>query len=229
MDTNLDLFLVGPSLEGREQLSRKQIRQAKRLLSRKRLSANLVVDIGGTCATQPSIVSSPVASGACVCVNSGAVVGQSVDLINADTFCNVVIQGQSASGQLRVQLQTSDTDVSGNYTDPTSGLARFPRDVASGGIVWINSGGTLGGLLGGSIQTGANSGAPLSGLAEASGFVVAVAFQRPQNGRYARAIALSETTVQFGGSLQVGFVSQNKTTGSGGGFTLSPGSGAVSV
>ena len=46
-------------------------------------------------------------------------------------------------------------------------------------------------------------------------------------GQYVRAIAMSGDFWQS--TLSVGFVSQLRTVGSGGGFTYSPGSGSVSV
>jgi hypothetical protein len=85
----------------------------------------------------------------------------------------------------------------------------------SGGILILNSGGTGGGTLG----------AFISGHAMQSGFVEAAGFQRPQ--RYARAIVLSGD--YYVGSLSVGFISQRKITGSGGGSVQTPGSGTPFV
>jgi hypothetical protein len=225
VNMNDDLFLMGPVFEQREQMSRKQLNRTKRSLLRKRMSANLVVDLGGTVTSLPTINSSPVLSGSIVCPGSGTTIGLSADLINADTFCNISVAGVSASGQLRLQVQCSDTDTSGNYTDPTSGLAILPRDFASGGLIWINSGGSLGAVLGGDVSqflTGSAplSGQPNSGTAIASGFTRYVAFQRPT--RFARVNVLSEAAAQYGGALQVAFVSQTKTTGSGGGASWQP-------
>jgi hypothetical protein len=136
-------------------------------------------------------------------------------MLNSDTFCNLQVTGNTQSGQLRIQIQTSDTDVSGLYTDPTSGLAQLPTVFASGGILWLNSGGTGGGTLG----------AFISGHSMYSGFCESAAFQRPQ--RFVRAIMMSGDW--FGGPLQANFLSQYKTTGSGGGYSPSPTSGLVSV
>lgn len=153
-----------------------------------------------------------------VAVASGAYVGIGVDLINADTYCNLWAAGFTHSGQLRLQVQTSDTDTSGNYTDPTSGAPVFPGAFQSGTILWLNSGGVgSGGLLG--VFT--------SGQSIESGFAVAQGFSRPY--RYARLIALNEGSTQFAGPLTAGFISNLRTTGSGGGTSLLPSSGAVNV
>ena len=179
------------------------------------MSANLILDLGNTTQFGVSIVGDPVLSGALVHPCSGAVIGNIVDMLHSDTYCNLVVTGFSASGQLRVVVQNSDTATSGALStgDPTSGIAAFPGAFVSGTILWINSGGTGGGVLG----------AFVSGQAIASGFGAAQAFQR--TGRYVRALLLSG---DFGaGPLTVAFLSQFKTTGSGGGFTWSPGSGTT--
>lgn len=224
---DLDKFItIGPNLEiAFEQPSRK----AKRKLRKSNLgvsySANLIVDIGGTAQTAPTITTTNtgiqanqvgIASGL-IYVGSGGVVGMSVDMLNSDTFCNMMVQGQNlnGSGQLRIAVQTSDTDTSGLYTDPTSGLAQFPTYFSSGGILILNSGGLGSGVL--------NNG--YSGQNLQSGFLQFAAFQRP--GRYARAVALSGDF--YWGPLQVGLVAQLHTTGSGGGFSYSPSSGVVNV
>jgi hypothetical protein len=167
-------------------------------------------------------------------------VGLSVDMNNANTFCNVLICGtaNTTSGQLRVAVQCADADVSGQYTDPTSGLAQMPTIFESGGIVRLNSGGLLGGTYQGTISQGpgANpgtaqgvvfsaSGAPQSGYAIQSGFCVFAGFQRPQ--RFVRATIVSGDF--YDGPLFIGFVSQLRSTGSGGGFSFFPSSGAVNV
>lgn len=140
-----------------------------------------------------------------------------VDLIHANTFCNLNVVGQAAgtSGQLRVAVQTADVTTSGSFTDPTSGLNQIPPPFQSGGLLIINSGGIMNGIY--------SSGT--SGYFVQSGFSAFAAFQRPH--RYARAVVLSGDF--YWGPLAISFVSQYRTTGSGGGFTLSPGSGSVSV
>ncbi len=131
-------------------------------------------------------------------------------------------------GKLRIAVQCADADVSGQYTDPTSGLPQLPRWFSSGGILILNSGGLLGGTLQGALSTqGSNSGLPQSGYVIASGFAVAAYFQRPTPGQYTRAIVLSGDF--YAGILTATFVSQYRTTGSGGGFSLLPGSGVVNV
>ncbi len=179
------------------------------------MSANLLVDLGNTCQMGVSIQGTPVLSGALVAPCSGAVIGAGINMMNADTYCNLFVCGVSASGQLRVQVQCSDADTSGTYTDPTSGIAGFPGSFQSGGILWLNSGGAGGGTLG----------AQYSGQSLASGFAVAQGFIR--TGTFVRANLLSG---DFGaGPLTVGFISNLKTIGSGAGFTFSPGSGTVNV
>src|SRR5260370_31421137 len=106
------------------------------------MSANLVVGLGNTTQMSASLVSEPFLSGGMVAVGSGTQIGISIDMLHSDTFCNLYAAGVSQSGQLRLQVQTADSDVSGNYTDPTSGIAQLPTAFASGGILWVNSGGT---------------------------------------------------------------------------------------
>lgn len=179
------------------------------------MSASTLVDLAGTCFLYPSLQSGNGTSGQ-ACGLSGIYVGQSVDLLNANSFTNVVVNAipALASGNLLVYVQTADNDVSGQYTDPTSGLQTLPTVFSSGGVLWISSGAT-GGIF--------NSGV-VSGQAYQSGFMVAAGFQRPQ--RFAR---LMMGSGHFIGQLQAGFISQLKVTGSGGGFTMLPSSGAVNV
>jgi len=176
------------------------------------MSANLVVDLNQTTVHKPSV--SPV--GVASTPSSGTIVGEIVDLSDSDTFCNVYAVGGPSSGLAQVQVQTSPDTTSGNFTDPTSGLARFPGPFISGGLFWANSG-----LWPASGSPASQiSGAPLF----ASGGVQYAAFQRPH--RYARVILLSGT---FDSLMGAGFISQKMTTGSGGGTTLAPSSGVVSV
>ena len=181
------------------------------------MSANLVVDIGNTCQFVPSITTLSLTSGVIAAPCSGAIVGDVVDLGPSDTSLNIFVTGRNAvtSGQLRIAVQTSDSTVSGTFTDPTSGLATFPGAMQSGGILVLNSGGLGNGLFG----------AFVSGQCINSGFAVANTVQR--NAQFARLIALSGDF--FTGSLTAGFISNLRTTGSGGGFTFSPTSGTVNV
>lgn len=179
------------------------------------MSASYLVDLENTTIQGVSILGTPVLSGALVAPCSGAIIGQSLNFINGNTFTNVFVTGVTASGVLRVQVQTSDTDTSGTYTDPTSGLPQLPTSFSSGGLLIINSGGAGGGDIG----------ALVSGNAVASGFFTAAGFQRP--GQFVRANLLSG---DFGaGPLVVGFISNLKVTGSGGGFSYLPTSGTVNV
>lgn len=180
------------------------------------MSAGFILDLGNGAQMGASIVGSPILSGALVAPASGAVIGQSLSFNNAHGLCNLFAAGViTGSGQLRVQVQCSDSDVSGNYTDPTSGLQTFPGAFTSGGLLWINSGQAGGGILGGFT----------SGQSVLSGFAVAAGFQR--TGEFVRANLLSGDF--GGGSLVIGFISQLHTTGSGAGFAYSPTSGTVNV
>lgn len=181
------------------------------------MSANLVVDIGGTCTLLPSLIASGGGnnSGGIACGLSGVFVGYSADLNNANTYCNLIVMGDAilTSGPLVIQVQTADSDVSGAYGDPTSGLAYFPTQFQSGGNFIVGSG-----------SNGYAFTSGVSGTALQSGFMVAAAFQR--TGRYARMLFNGGFYI---GPLMAGFVSQNRTTGSGGGFSYAPSSGVVNV
>lgn len=161
------------------------------------MSANLVVDINATCQTSVSFATSSVGT----VPASGIQIGQVVDLLTANTFCNVFGTSAPNANQVLVQVQTSDSTASGTFTDPTSGLAQLPTNMQSGGILVVGSGSQA---VSGDIHFGA--------------------FQRP--GRYARCIILSGLNT---GWVTAGFVSQRKTTGSGGGFSYAPLTGSVNV
>lgn len=162
------------------------------------MAASLIVDLGPAAVHLPSI--NVVNAFPC----SGAVIGDVVDMKEANTFTNMYfVHSITQSGLLRLAIQTSDATTSGSFTDPTSGLARFPTNIQSGGLVWINSGTTT----------------------LKSGDLDFVGFQRPH--RYARVIALSGDFFQA--VLGAGFVGQRRTTISGAGFTYSPQSGVVNV
>jgi len=178
------------------------------------MSANLIVDIGATADYRPSVATLVEVSPA-----SGTVVGQIVDLLFANTYCNVYVAGGAASGPIDVRIQTSDGLTSGSFTDPTSGLpaGTLPAFLASGGIFWANSGLQVSGAY--SVTAPVNN-----SPAFCSGGIAFAAFQRPQ--RYARLLVMSGA---FVGHVNAGFVSQKKTTSSGGGFSLSPSSGVVNV
>ncbi len=185
------------------------------------MSASLLVDLGNTCQIANTINNNVFGTSLTSWTSglqtplSGAICGNSVDMLNANTFCNLLVTGIPAvtSGQLRVAVQCSDVDTSGLYTDPTSGLPQFPTSFQSGGILWINSGGLTNGTFG----------AAVSGQQINSGFAVAAGFQRPQ--RYVRALVVAGDS--FIGDLDVNFISNLKTTGSGGGFSWAPQSGTT--
>lgn len=182
------------------------------------MAAGLIVDLGSTAWAYNTISSVGAGSGIAYAA-SGAIVGTVGNALQANTFCNVQVAGTAVfgSGQLRIAVQTSATNTSGTFTDPTSGLPQMPTWFSSGGILIINSGGLLGGTRG----------ALQSGQAMQSGFCEFAAFLRPASNQFVRAIVLSGDF--YAGDLSVNFISQLKTTGSGGGFTLSPSSGVVSV
>lgn len=162
------------------------------------MSATTIVDIGQIDAFRPSI--GP-ATGDGGTPASGVVIGMTADLRDHNNLTNVLAGfGTSISGQFRLQVQTSDSDTSGNFTDPTSGLPVFPTNMLSGGILVINSGNN-----------------------QASGGFFAGGFLRPH--RYARVNILSGD--QFNAQVVAGFLCQPKRTGSGAGYTYSPGSGTV--
>lgn len=180
------------------------------------MSANLVVDLHATTQHQPSIGIDDTNNWPA----SGPLVGRIVDLLHSDTLCNVQVIAPALSGVVRVQVQVSDSTLSGTFSDPVSGYGAFPQmaNVHSGGIFIFNSGVYASGSVGFSAPPVAD--APLF----CSGGVAFGAFQR--NGRYARAILLSG---QGGAGIGVNFVSQLKTIGSGAGFTYSPTSGTPDV
>lgn len=175
------------------------------------MSSSLLVDLGNTCQLGLSVAT----SGAFAA--SGALIGAVQNMQNANTFCNVMVAGMptTPSGVLRIQVQSANTNSSGSFTDPTSGLAALPTSFSSGGILILNSGG----LLGGVINTAA------SGQHFYSGFAASAGFQRP--GVFVRANVLSGDF--YNGALTVTFVSQLRTSSSGGGYSYQPTSGVVRV
>lgn len=181
------------------------------------MSASLVVDLGATTLSYPSLTAAPAVESGLFPGLSGVVVGGIVNLNNANTYCNVYVGGTPAinSGILSIRVQTSNATTSGSFTDPTSGLPTFPTSFASGGNLILGSG-----------AAGATGlwGVAVSGQNMNSGFLAFAAFQRDK--QYARLIFNSGFYL---GSLQAGFVSQLRTVGSGGGFTLAPSSGVVNV
>lgn len=183
------------------------------------MSANLLVDLGNTAQLGYSLPNNvAIGSGGVVDTrNSGASVGASVDMLHSDTWCNVLVAGIClTSGPLVLQVQVSDSDVSGNYTDPTSGMASIAGPMQSGGLIYLG--------LSGIANPGLFNSGFVSGQSLLSGFAAAAGFTR--NGRYARVNALSGF---YQGPLTALLVSQYKTTGSGGGFSFAPGSGTISV
>lgn len=183
------------------------------------MGASLVVDIGNTCHSRPSLPGGVLLSPSGFLDGlSGALVGDIVDLIHENTNCNVYVGGRSVtSGPLLIAVQTSDDTTSGNFTDPTSGLVDMPSSFSSGGVLRIGVNATTPGIFG--------TGAGVSGQMLLSGFMAFAHFQRPH--RYARLMTIAGGF--YDGPVEAGFVSQRKITGSGGGFTYAPGSGSVDV
>jgi hypothetical protein len=148
---------------------------------------------------------------------SGEIVGGIVDMLHANNYTNLFVVGGPSSGLVSIQVQVSDSTTSGSFVDPTSGLAAFPGAFQSGGILIVNSGlWASGNPLGAPINN-----APLF----CSGGIEVEAFQR--TARYVRARVLSGGS--FDAPLSASFIAQLKTTGSGAGFSYSPGSGTVTV
>ncbi len=177
------------------------------------MSANLVIDLRNTCDYRPSV---SVGSG------SDLTVGAIVDLLHANTLTNVYVAGGAGSGAIELRIQTSDSTLSGTFTDPTSGFQPagvFPitESIVSGGILFANSGLWVSGNTSLSAPV---VNAPLF----ASGGVQFGAFQRPH--RYARLIWNSGPFPNF---ATAGFIGNKRTTSSGGGFTFNPTSGTVNV
>ena len=190
------------------------------------MGASLAVDLGKTTQHLLSFPSPAVAadggiaitSGGAMSSLSGVLIGDIVDMRDSDTYCNLLVLGRGfGSGPLLVGVQTSPDTTSGNFTDPTSGLPQFPDPFQSGGWLIIGSGPATDSRLG-------VFGSGVSGNYILSGFATFAAFQRPD--RYARVVIGSGF---YDGLLYAGFVSQLRTTGSGGGFTYAPGSGTVNV
>lgn len=175
------------------------------------MSASLTIDVRNTCDFRPSV---GVGSG------SNLVVGEIVDLQNSDTLCNIFVAGaQGGSGAIQVFVQSSDSTASGTFTDPTSGIPNgsFPSVLLSGGIFITNSGLWV---SGNQSESAPVNNAPLF----CSGGIDFAFFQRPQ--RYVRLILNSGP---YPNAITAGFLSNKRTTGSGGGFTFNPTSGVVSV
>lgn len=177
------------------------------------MSANLVVDLGNT--TQYQLSVGPTL-GVGDTPASGTIIGRIVDLLHANTYCNLLVVGGPSSGIIRAQVQVSDSVLSGSFFDPTSGMPQLPTAFQSGGIFIVNSGLWSSGVPKG---PGVDS-APLF----CSGGMDTAAFLR--TGRYARVNLLSGG---FNAPVAAGLVSQLKQVGSGTGFTYSPTSGTVNV
>ncbi len=169
-----------------------------------------------TCQVTPSIAPN---AGISSTPSSGTFIGQVVDIINANTFTNVLVTGGPGSGPFQVQVQSSDATTSGSFTDPTSGLAVFPTNFLSGGLMWVNSGLWASGTPYGPVS--AISGSPYF----SSGGAWAGGFQCPQ--RYVRVNLTSGNA--FPAEITASIVKQQRTTGSGGGQSQLPGSGAINV
>lgn len=182
--------------------------------------AGYSVDLGFTTQASASLPSTAVAadgpiaitSGGCISSLSGVMIGDIIDLVNANSYCNVFVAGRSiTSGPLLVGVQCSDSTASGTFTDPTSGLPSLTNRFSSGGYMVLGSGPATDATLG-------VFGSGTSGNYFLSGFCAIGAFQRPQ--RYARLYLGSGFGVMAG--FTAGFISQLKTTGSGFGTSQQP-------
>lgn len=172
------------------------------------MSASTTIDLNGTTLNGQSVGT---AAGVGGTPASGVIVGVGLDFTMANGYCNLwAAGGPSLSGVYRVAVQCAAANTSGSYTDPTSGLANFPSQFQSGGILIVNSGA---GLSGSTFLSG--------GPFEFS------AFLRPAGQPWVRAVVLSGD--QFNAPVNAGFVEQGAFTGSGQGYTFLPGSGTISV
>jgi len=177
-----------------------------------------ITDLGPQVVALPSLQAAGQTSGMFASL-SGTVIGTTVDLINANTYCNLWVQGVGSvvlSGAIVLQIQQSDSTASGTFTDPTLGMLSgdLTSVVTSGGLVTLNanaSGGVWGGFT--------------SGQSYLSGFLGFAGFSR--GGRYARVNFHANSTGIA--NINAGFIAQQKVVGSGGGFTFAPGSGSVNV
>lgn len=181
-----------------------------------------IVDLYNATMALPSLPSTAVAADGPIAISSGGVIsslsgvmiGDIIDLVNANAATQVFVAGRSlGSGPLMIGVQTSDATTSGSFTDPTSGLAALPSVFQSGGYLVIGSGGWTGATDPGGIY-----GSGMSGSMALSGFLAFGGFQRPH--RYAR-LFLGSGFMDWA-ACQAGFVAQLKTQGSGPGFAWSP-------
>lgn len=176
--------------------------------------ASLLVDLENTTQQWASIA---LADGVGNVPASGVIVGNIIDMKDADTNCNMQVNAGPCSGPFFVKVQNSDAVTSGSFTDPTSGYAVMPSQFLSGGRLCVNSGLVAsGGPQGTFIDS-----APLM----CSGGVYAGSFQRV--GRFTRAIIESGSTIAQ--HVSVNFISQLIATGSGGGYSISPQSGGTGI
>lgn len=177
---------------------------------------NHIVDLANSCDYHVSLWS---LSGQAVQV------GRIVDLLGAHINTNLFVAGTVQSGPLQLYVQTSDSTTSGSFTDPTSGLptGAFPVQgrIVSGGIFYANSGLYASGYSSPDFNLGTGGGPLTSG-----GFALA-SFQRPH--RYARVVLQSGNAVGAASIIAAGFIGQKVQGVSGGGYTLSPGSGTINV
>ena len=177
--------------------------------------ASLLIDYQNTTQHQTSIA---LATGVGNVPASGVLVGQIVDLVNADANCQMIVTGGPTSGPVFVKVQGADYSsgnqvLSGNFTDPTSGFSVFPSQFLSGGRLCVNSG-----LWGSGFGSVVNNAPQFC-----SGGQQAGSFQRVN--RFVRAIA--ESGLSFDQPIMVNFTSQLIRTDSGNGYTNLPLSGGI--
>jgi hypothetical protein len=113
------------------------------------MSANLIVDVTNTANYEVSAFANTNN------LSGATTIGQIVDLLNSDTYCNLFVVAPGVSGVIQVQVQCTNQlndagsgsfwsgggfPVSGAFTDPTSGLPQLPTVFQSGGNVYFNSG-----------------------------------------------------------------------------------------
>lgn len=215
------------------------------------MSANLVVDLANTCQFHPSAITTvSAASGVVVGLpidlkNSDTLCNLFVAVLGAGSG-PIGIQVQTSDVASGNPMSGGGLPTSGSFTDPLSGLpeAAYPPSFNSGAILFLNSGlfrmpgggGGSGQYVNGApvgtlpfglhpIQRGQGAGGfNTSGswpIFSSGGGVSFASFPRPH--RFARAIIQSgATTIN---DIMAGFVTNLKTTGSGGGFSYGPTSG----
>ncbi len=142
---NEDLELIGAVLDERPVLSRKQSKRLARTMRNRPQSASYLVDLHNTTIMRQTLPGTiVVATGGLspsgqFCGLSGVTIGASCDLLNCNTFTNLVVTGLAAqgSGVLVVGVQTSDTDIWAASAADQFRFGRFPDYRQRRWCVWL--------------------------------------------------------------------------------------------